>query len=654
MTTWHIGNSERCGTKKPHAVLNDDTGAVEGCHATLREARRHISKLMSGQSKSEKAAARRKVWPLPEAIPDRVAASEAAVAALYGEALRRWTPTLMSNVLPTLTAAGLPPDPGGVDAARPKWGSLAERIIVGGMRLLWADTAVSAMRGLGVRVPSMDADPEFEVDEYAVNAVASALGREPAAVMESASRMSAMPSLASAMNDHLDSIRSYADAIPDRVEAKVESALADAPDTATIEQMRVTAELVIAPGSVTMEDIAEWTARQAAGVENDAIVTAGRESPDAEFLEKVWIATNDEKTRPSHVEAHGQRVPLDALFAVGTDDLEYPGDPNGSAEEIINCRCRCTILAGDEELPGYETRAGEQPMADQALNDAPAVEASPEQALADAQFTWDVDEAAQAFLPDTYVNFSDMDPGNLTIEQATAAAQSAKNAVAACADVVHTYDNVYENLTSVTFDPNLRDHVFAATEHWGRDEYAVAFNPKWMLDPATMKAEFDKSVEDGYHYPGAEDPVTNVAVHEMGHIIAAPVMRDVEHLDLQIENALGDYYWAHHDDAAAAVESYDDWLDAHLSGYSHVNTDEKIAEAFVDAHINGDMAHDTSKVITKVIMDARDGKMYETPESWPFSPPAEGEGPPPINYMKRQEEKKLAAMQEILDRGKAS
>ena len=624
MTTWHIGESERCGTKKPHAVINDDTGSVEGCHATLREARRHVSRLMSGrQAKSAR------VWPPPDQIPDRVKASEQVVAALYGEALRRWTPTLMSNVLPTLTAAGLPPDPGAVDAARPKWSTLAERIIVAGMRLLWADTAVTAMRGLGVHVPSYDAEPEFDYDEYAVNAVASALGRDPAEVVESASRLTALPSLASAMNDHIDSIRTYADAIPDKVEAKVERALAEAPDTATIEEMRVTAELVIEPGSVTMEDIAEWTARQAAGVENDAIVQAGRESPDAEQLEKVWIATNDEKTRPSHVEAHGQRVPLDALFAVGLDDLEYPGDPNGSPEEIINCRCRCTILAGDEELPGYETRAGEQPVE---LIPADS-DKSPDQVLEDAQFTWDVDEAAQLVLPDAYVNFADMDPGNLPIEQARQAAQSAKGAVRACSDVVNTYDNAYENLTAVSYDSAIPDNVFAVTKHWGKGEYAIDFNPRWMNDPA-FKAEFDKTVEEGFHYPGTGDPAYDVAVHEMGHVLAGPVMNEDPILTGEIINrALSDYYCGTRTvdlDSDRTFLDYMTWRHENLSGYSLQNADEMVAEAFADAHINGDNAHETSKVIHKLLMDARDGRQYETPDEWPFGPPAEGQGPPPI------------------------
>lgn len=56
-------------------------------------------------------------------------------------------------------------------------------------------------------------------------------------------------------------------------------------------------------------------------------------------MEKEWLALNDDRTRDDHSEADGQRVGLDEPFEVGDDLLMYPGDPSGSPEEIINCRC---------------------------------------------------------------------------------------------------------------------------------------------------------------------------------------------------------------------------------------------------------------------------------------------------------------------------
>jgi HK97 family phage portal protein len=54
---------------------------------------------------------------------------------------------------------------------------------------------------------------------------------------------------------------------------------------------------------------------------------------------KIWVATNDHRTRHAHAAADGQEVPLDMPFTVGGEALMFPGDSNGSAENTINCRC---------------------------------------------------------------------------------------------------------------------------------------------------------------------------------------------------------------------------------------------------------------------------------------------------------------------------
>jgi hypothetical protein len=54
---------------------------------------------------------------------------------------------------------------------------------------------------------------------------------------------------------------------------------------------------------------------------------------------KEWIASGGERTRETHGFANGQKVGLDERFSVGMDYLMQPGDPSGSAEEVINCRC---------------------------------------------------------------------------------------------------------------------------------------------------------------------------------------------------------------------------------------------------------------------------------------------------------------------------
>ena len=65
-------------------------------------------------------------------------------------------------------------------------------------------------------------------------------------------------------------------------------------------------------------------------------------------LNKVWIATKGNRTRHSHELMDGVVTGLDDRFDVpifegqkktGSEKLSHPGDPNGSAGNVINCRC---------------------------------------------------------------------------------------------------------------------------------------------------------------------------------------------------------------------------------------------------------------------------------------------------------------------------
>jgi len=65
---------------------------------------------------------------------------------------------------------------------------------------------------------------------------------------------------------------------------------------------------------------------------------------------KVWIATDDKRTRPTHDAADGQRTLLRSPFRVGGASLLFPGDPTGPAAEVINCRCSLLPVVLGEEI----------------------------------------------------------------------------------------------------------------------------------------------------------------------------------------------------------------------------------------------------------------------------------------------------------------
>lgn len=64
---------------------------------------------------------------------------------------------------------------------------------------------------------------------------------------------------------------------------------------------------------------------------------------------KQWNATLDRKTRPSHQRVDKEWRELDEPFSNG---LMYPKDPNGSAAEVVNCRCSL------DDVPRWYVEAG--------------------------------------------------------------------------------------------------------------------------------------------------------------------------------------------------------------------------------------------------------------------------------------------------------
>lgn len=66
---------------------------------------------------------------------------------------------------------------------------------------------------------------------------------------------------------------------------------------------------------------------------------------EAGFGFKTWVTARDDRVRDSHAEMDGETVPVDEEFSNG---LDYPGDPDGEPEEVINCRC-VTVAADNED-----------------------------------------------------------------------------------------------------------------------------------------------------------------------------------------------------------------------------------------------------------------------------------------------------------------
>lgn len=57
-----------------------------------------------------------------------------------------------------------------------------------------------------------------------------------------------------------------------------------------------------------------------------------------------WVAASDERTRSTHALADGQLRGENEAFDVGGVKLMRPGDPNGPAKEVVNCRCSIALI----------------------------------------------------------------------------------------------------------------------------------------------------------------------------------------------------------------------------------------------------------------------------------------------------------------------
>lgn len=82
---------------------------------------------------------------------------------------------------------------------------------------------------------------------------------------------------------------------------------------------------------------------------SDAFTAVAEEDPDTEY-ERVWLSTDDARTRSTHEHADGQRVLLGQPFNVGGFELRFPGDPSGPPQEVIQCRCVALLVERGESV----------------------------------------------------------------------------------------------------------------------------------------------------------------------------------------------------------------------------------------------------------------------------------------------------------------
>jgi len=98
---------------------------------------------------------------------------------------------------------------------------------------------------------------------------------------------------------------------------------------------------LVAPtkGASRAQTIARTESHQAANV-----TAQGTANAAGLTMRRQWVSASGERTRKDHREANGQTVDMHEPFKVGGENLMYPGDPAGSAKNVINCRCAVVFI----------------------------------------------------------------------------------------------------------------------------------------------------------------------------------------------------------------------------------------------------------------------------------------------------------------------
>lgn len=231
-------------------------------------------------------------------------AAEEAVYVAYWSMITVWLTRVTRSVI---RPAGLPPDPNGVWTHQPEWDESVNRFVADTINPI-VGKPFATMLG-----PGYDYDSRPLVVDHLAG-VTNRMVRTPDSVFDLvASQIAAGTNLGEGVPE-----------LSERVETVLSTTATERwPNRATV--------------VARTEGIGALNAGRAGAF------AAVAEDLDDEY-EQMWIATSDNRTRPTHRRADLQRVPVGVPFDVGGVKLRYPGDPAGPAREVIQCRCSTIMV----------------------------------------------------------------------------------------------------------------------------------------------------------------------------------------------------------------------------------------------------------------------------------------------------------------------
>lgn len=90
------------------------------------------------------------------------------------------------------------------------------------------------------------------------------------------------------------------------------------------------------------------------GAQNAGRIEVMHEAEDMGIkVQKVWLATLDDRTREAHIDLDGQVRDVNEPFDSILGPIDYPGDP--SADEANTWNCRCSLTYEYKEYPKHDS-----------------------------------------------------------------------------------------------------------------------------------------------------------------------------------------------------------------------------------------------------------------------------------------------------------
>jgi len=252
------------------------------------------------------------------------------------------------------------------------------------------------------------------------------------------------------------------------------------------------------------------------GAENAGRVDAYKRAKDMGIdMEQEWIATLDKRTRHSHRQLDGERAQVGEKFSNG---CRFPGDPEGPASEIWNCRCTTgAVVSGWEDISGKfrSDKALEGMTYDEWRNEHQKYEVEVPTVQSRIGKAGTVDEVNKIMNSQGWFRTN---RAGVTSEADLTGTdlESAKSIAASYQQVFEKYPKLVGKLDAPDAQPiGMNSSTYAWC--YIRDNGKVQVNPNYYKSWNIIVSAYENNVSSNWHPEGTT--AESIVTHEIGHAI---------------------------------------------------------------------------------------------------------------------------------------